>query len=506
MNLLYPKNIDQYEESFRKDEKTLEFLKAMNIKTLIIMEELDLMRYLTANREVIEFRQKIFSDMDANPELYNILKTLTKQISDIKDVALKRTNSAQETEDILYSFNEVSMFTDMIITATDSMKNLYDNIKSEGLRELFDAMVNISKQEDFNDIIALVAKINNDIKYAHSITLGVNLDPKYEVYEVGVVSINSEYFVSNDLFSKLFGIGNIDSSLKCLMPLVEGKQSSQFLDNAIHRILNNSISRSAGRARSVLLNYIYSTVSQVYSLRDDLDFIITCYDFLHEIKEKRCPLCIPQCSETGVKITGMVNPHLLKKMAVGLITANDTEFDSDTSVSIITGPNSGGKSVYLKSVGLCFILYQLGLFIPAGYAEMSPVNSFYCHFPVEDPKNESRLVDECRRMKEILNVLDKDSLLLMDESFSGTNSTEGAAIALEVLKHIQAKECLCLFSTHLHDVAANVKYLNEKKPYISTLSAEYKNGFRTYKIIPKEPEGLSFAYEVAKEYGLEYNG
>ena len=114
-------------------------------------------------------------------------------------------------------------------------------------------------------------------------------------------------------------------------------------------------------------------------------------------------------------------------------------------------------------------------------------------------------------MKKILYTLPKRSddvshctLLLMDESFSGTGSAEGAIIAEEVLKTIRSRRTCCIYSTHLHELAARVPALNAKPPYISTLSAEYASGRRTYRIVPSEPGGRSYAYEIARTYGLEY--
>ena len=90
-------------------------------------------------------------------------------------------------------------------------------------------------------------------------------------------------------------------------------------------------------------------------------------------------------------------------------------------------------------------------------------------------------------MRAILDVLDGKSLLLMDESFSGTASVEGAVIAGEVLKTIRSRSALCMFSTHMHELAAksSVEEFNCGTPKMKTLSAEYQDGRRTYRINPQ---------------------
>lgn len=107
-------------------------------------------------------------------------------------------------------------------------------------------------------------------------------------------------------------------------------------------------------------------------------------------------------------------------------------------------------------------------------------------------------------MKAILDCADERSLLLMDETFSGTNSTEGAVIAGEVLKTLQHKRTTVFFSTHLHDIASAIDEFNRKLPHILPLSAEHTNGKRTYRIIEGITDRSSYAMEIARLYGLEY--
>jgi DNA mismatch repair ATPase MutS len=111
-------------------------------------------------------------------------------------------------------------------------------------------------------------------------------------------------------------------------------------------------------------------------------------------------------------------------------------------------------------------------------------------------------------MRELLDVLDANALLLMDESFSGTAAEEGAVIAGEVLKTVRDKGGVTFFSTHLHELASQsaVERFNRRGPCLKTLSADYLNGQRTFRIVEKEDDGMSYAYEIAEKYGLKYTG
>ncbi len=153
------------------------------------------------------------------------------------------------------------------------------------------------------------------------------------------------------------------------------------------------------------------------------------------MNERFVKLCLPEyrkasADEAKFNVTRLINPYLLGKVEIGKITPNNIVFEENEkgtplSIFVITGPNSGGKSVYPKFIGIACILGQLGFHVPAREAHLVPFDGIFCHFPTEGPQEESRLVSECRRMREILDDMTGDSLLHMDESFSGTSASKG---------------------------------------------------------------------------------
>ena len=108
-----------------------------------------------------------------------------------------------------------------------------------------------------------------------------------------------------------------------------------------------------------------------------------------------------------------------------------------------------------------------------------------------------------KAMREIIDELDESSLLLMDETFSGTNSAEGAVIAGEVIGILQEKRSHVFFSTHLHDISDRIDEFNRFTPKVLPLSAEYADGKRTYRIVEGVSDRSSYALEIARRFGLE---
>ena len=500
MNLLYP--FDCVDETFRKDARALASVKALGLTRLLAMEELDLLRLLTADRAVLAYRQAIFRDLGQNPALYDVLKKLREYLADLRNLSQKRVAMGSSTEDVLYSFGELKVFIDMISEITDSVEEFREKLTSDALLSLIGTMDRIRTDPSFPEVKGYVDRILSTLRFPRSVTLGVNLNARFEPYEVGVVSINSDYYIGGGLFSAMFGKTEKEGGLRCNTPLVTGEAAASF-SNAIYSVINTDIARSLKKARSMMLSYIQNTVSGLVSVYDDLTFILRGAEYIRELEAKKIHTALPVFGE-NLHLHRLINPALLRKMSAGQIISNDVTLPDDACVLLITGPNSGGKSVYVKAIGTAVLTAQLGLPVPAVEGNLPVFGSVYCHFPAEDSADDSRLAEECRAMREILDGTDADSLILMDESFSGTGSAEGAVIAEEVLKTIRHRRAVCVYSTHLHELAARVPALNEKSPKIVTLSAEYVSGRRTYRVIPTEPGGRSYAYEIAKQYGLEF--
>ena len=492
---------DAPDTSFDRNPAALAVVKALGIKRLLGLEDAAVLNFLTADPDVIRRRQAIFRDLEKHPELDGVLRRLRDYVNDLRELAQKRSMLGRSTEDVLYSFGEVTVFIEMIHEITGAMAEL--SPESDALLELFDMLNEIAQDKRFSEIADYTEKLTNGTKFARSITVGLNLDATFGVHEAGVVSINDDYFTAGDLFSTIFGT-HPPGELRCITPLVGGEKSAG-LDQAVYNALNSRLSRSFLRARQVLLEYIQSTVSKVYPLADELLFLRRTNEFLTDIRARGGRLCLPEIADEFT-VTKLWNPTLLRKVEYGRIVPNDVSANPDTPILLLTGPNSGGKSVYLRSVGIAAVLFQLGLPIPAREAKMPLFHRFFCHFPTEDTADDSRLVEECRAMREILDELDADSLLLMDESFSGTASAEGAVIAGEVLKTIRDRRAVTVFSTHLHELASRetIEAFNRKSPKIKPLSAAYEEGRRTYRITEQTDSGSSYAYEIAKLYGLQY--
>jgi DNA mismatch repair ATPase MutS len=215
-------------------------------------------------------------------------------------------------------------------------------------------------------------------------------------------------------------------------------------------------------------------------------------------------------SQKAFETEGLYNPRVALAIDDEIVT-NDLSFDERAHIYVLTGPNRGGKSVITVALGAAQALFQLGLYVPADRAEISPVSGIFTHFPegADDTIDKGRLGEECARLREIFDGADENSMILLDESLSSTGAYEAAYIASEILTAFAAMRCRGIFSTHLHELAASVDEINERSRArggvaLDTLVAGIEEGRRSFKIIRAKPDGKSYARDIAAKYGLTF--
>ena len=134
--------------------------------------------------------------------------------------------------------------------------------------------------------------------------------------------------------------------------------------------------------------------------------------------------------------------------------------EKEANILLITGPNMGGKSTYLRQTCIAAIMAQIGCFVPAEKCEMSVVDRVFTRIGASDRilENKSTFFVELEETKAILDQSTKDSLVIMDELGRGTSTFDGYSIAHSVLSHLVNRvQCRTLFTTHYHMLTTDFK-------------------------------------------------
>lgn len=522
-HLLYPPGYDRASEIPMKDFK---FIHALQIDEMVVLikesyrgfHDLTLENFFTTDTAVLDYRLSIVEDLVENPGLYQVFCSSITIIHNIYD--LRRAISSDFTlESALSSIRYLEMYQEIVNLFADGLKGL--ELHSEGMklfREKIEAVTESSEYQTLNTELSKMETRFGDIK---SVTVGINLDETLRAKEAGVISIENKYYREGSIMDRLLKKTPKESYslISPLYPLSKGLHGEELkaLNYSLRASLNTIYMKSIRSFEPLIQKYYSVNTSLFVALLDDIRFLTAGVGFVLSMREKGFSMCRPKLAAMNEKkcdLEQVYNPVLARRAIEEVIVSNSFSFDENGRFYLVTGPNHGGKSIFAYSVGMAQALFQLGLFVPAKSAVMSPVSGIYTHFPSSDENNygKGRLESECARLSEIMKKLTDTDMLLMDESFSSTSGLEAGYIASEVLTGIGIIGCGGIFVTHIHDLPQKTGEYNshpQNRGKIDNLVALMENkedGTRSYRIARTVPDGLSYAKDIANRYGLDLEG
>ncbi len=204
--------------------------------------------------------------------------------------------------------------------------------------------------------------------------------------------------------------------------------------------------------------------------------------------------------EKNIYFENMKHPLLIAKEIE--VVANNFEIGKDYNSLIITGSNTGGKTVTLKTIGLFLLMAKSGMFLPCTYAKLYPYKNVFADIGDSQSILESlsTFSSHMTNIIEILQKCDDDTFVLLDEICAGTDPVEGAVLAQGILKKLADKNVTSVITTHYGELKA-LEYSN---PYFKNASVEFNTETLkpTYKLLIGIP-GLSNAISIASNLGLD---
>jgi len=480
---------------------------------------------LCTDEEVLQYRLDIMQDFLENDWILDNFKEFVKTMDFIRSCSKERFENVKGIHVQTYFFEKASAYTALITGIRDCLKERNVNIKSEGLKKLLDYVNRIAEENEFRTMTEEIKRITEEYENIPDVYLEIS-------YYLGLkeISFNVEKSKKHTPFKEPL-ISQLLSNGEAFLDNNDKKYMNIYYDARFSRLEEIIFERLEAKKPVVLdsLRNFYNKYSEqdfedICNLKTEAEFYIKFTELIKRIERlglKFCKPVIAKDQENNTKIDGLYDLTLaLQRIKGGKyelykeVVCNDLRFDKDGEIFVLTGPNKGGKTTYIRSVGIAQILFQAGCFVPASRAQMSIVDAIHTHFPEEEALgiDKGRLGKEAERISIIINSSTSKSLVLLNETFSSTREVDGYYLGRDVLKILMKLKCKGIYVTHFSELADDIDALNEEVPDGSKLAGlvagieDIDNkglvGDRTYKIKRMKSVGLGYSRDIVLKHGL----
>ena len=515
----------------------------------------DVLSEMTADPETARYRSEVFSDIAVLPELREKMCALFERMEFIRSFGIMHKTMDKELGlwHLFHRMEELGDYIECVESMQDCLAD--DRIRSRGLLALREHIAGLYEDACFAEMKQDITSLRVKASEVKSVTLGINVNERFEAVSMGLVSVNSKPFkrsgivgsfadaiASKDRLSSTEEWNGdmryypIDSAsdgrfaaavekqaafmAPRIMPFVDARTKSTIVGTAegdgakgstfyLEATINKMLGSLVKRLRDTLTKYANVAVMSISQLLPEFTYYIRAVEFVEKCRAKGFVFSKAEpVNENGMmKARGFYN----LKLALTLdspeeLVKNDLDFDEAHTVYILTGANRGGKTTATQAVGLLFVLAQAGMDVPAEGFEFSPADCIYTHFPADEDKTVDlgRLGEECVRFREIYTESSSDSLMLLNETFSTTSFEEGCYIAKDSVRALLRKRVRTIYNTHMHRLAADLGELGSDCAGAVSLTVRTDAGKRSFRLELASPEGLSYAHDIAEKYGVTY--
>jgi hypothetical protein len=441
------------------------------------------MLHVTDEPHAIRYRQDILADCLRQPEIVREIYALAVEANEGKRQYYWGFSSRYPSSILHEAVSLLGFFVGMLRRLRKFADTYAEAFASAGFRTLF-AML----QEELSD--EYFAEVESHLKYLRFrdgalVSASLGRDNKGTSYVLRRAEGREPNWVA-----RMLGTGPPAYSF-ALHPRDEAgaRALSTLRDRGVNLVAN-----AAAQSADHILSFFNL-------LRAELAFYVGCMNLHAALAKKGEPTCFPQPAPAGerkLSFRGLYDVSLALSLE-GRVVGNDLSADGK-DFGIVTGANRGGKSTFLRSLGLAHLMLQSGMFVGADSFSANVCTGVFTHYKREEDATmkSGKFDEEVGRMSEIADRVRPNGLLLFNESFAATNDREGSEIARQIVSALLERRIKVFFVTHLYEFARGL--YEEKRAAGVFLRAERQpDGSRTFKLVVAEPLETSYGEDLYAE-------
>lgn len=429
----------------------------------------------------IEHIEKYFYDL--RKKLYD-LRSIHKTYSLHKDLHYQQIYYV----DVMLIYSEIVAH----ICNLDVLGETHSTI----LKYFIGSFLEIQASDEFDQLKDDVARLKTELKAIRTVELAIDTPNGTPVSATFKEEHRTN--IANELWMIAQNLDEVEDELR--RSSFSRELSSSFIDGLAQMYPDLFV--KLGEFHN---NYKHVFSFKVIDYIGQISFLLNMNQLFLALKQHDIPLAMAEVTdEKQISIHDAYDISLLLKIKSGIVP-NDVEFNEEAGFLILTGANSGGKTSYLRAVGICQIFFLAGSYIPAVKAKIFPVQKVLTQFPADEGRaNVGRLHEEQRVVAELLDNADENSLVILNETFSSTNEEISLKLSYQLLEKLCKIGSFGIFVTHQHQLVERGKDVKGKSKvgYLSVVVLADDNNTRTYKIASQKSNAQSYAQSIIEKHGL----
>jgi len=447
------------------------------------------------NIDGIKYRHEVMQDLE-NKVLFEQIKSFAQKMHAMRE-------HLSQADKLSYKYQKERWFLDAVEIYCEAVHCLADDLshgdlKSSGFQALRDYIASYAGSDLYTSLLAETKKLKFDLStvtycllikgnrikvrnYESEIDYSVNVEKTFEKFKQGAVK---DYEVKFTAYPDMNHVeGRILDFVAQLFPDIFMTLDNYCLQNA---------------------NYLDETIG---IFDREIQFYFAYLEYVARFKRVGLKFCYPQISNESKEIYDYEGFDLALAYKLfnerSSVVCNDFYLKGKERIIVVSGPNQGGKTTFARTFGQLHYLASIGCPVPGREAQLFLCDKLFTHFEKEeDLKNlRGKLQDDLIRIYHILNQATPDSIIIVNEIFTSTTLKDAVYLGKKILEKIIQLDLLCVCVTFIDEWAS----LSEKTvSMVSTIVPE-NPALRTFKIVRKPADGLSYAISIAEKYRLTYD-
>jgi DNA mismatch repair protein MutS len=463
--------------------------------------------------EIIQWRQRVLHDFVQNPVLVTQILPLLPELAALQQgnalLGKRQRNLLLETADHLSELESYVRIVEVLHGALRAAE-----LTASALIQVRDDLERIMQEPNFQRLQVELPDLRAPLQDIRSLTIGLNLDLELKPESAVLLAINSSKFSEQrSWLDRVIGVRSDPNSEAGIAELHRVPEDPDMRPlSQLFQDLDRLLTQVARPVAKALTQYARGGSGSLLHLEYELAFFAGAARMITRIEARGIRCCVPDIlplESRVIECDQLVNTALALRADAAPVPST-VRFNTEGRIAVLTGPNSGGKTTYLRGIGLVLVLAQAGLMIPAEAARISPIDQLLTHFPALESRQHGRLAEEALRLRELFQKTTAHSLVLLNETFSSTSSGEALYLAQDMLAALRAVGSRAIYATHLIELAERLDEIEGLAAgdcrLISLVAGVHVNaeggGTPTYVITPGVPHARSYAQDIARKHGI----